>query len=79
MITSDSENTLKYERINFTRRSNKYTTPLKRINLQLNTTTHESTKNFDDGCVSHQLRCVSGKCINVDQLCDKVNIYPFLY
>lgn len=75
MVTSDSENTLKYARANFTRRSNKYTTTLKRVNPGLNSTTQNQNGTFLDGCVSHQLRCVSGKCINVDQLCDRVSIH----
>lgn len=31
------------------------------------------------GCQPHELRCVSGKCITVNQLCDKVRILKSKY
>ncbi|XP_055372413.1 protein PF3D7_1417600-like [Condylostylus longicornis] len=36
------------------------------------TTTSKDPKDHSTLCPGAQLRCVSGKCINVDQLCDKV-------
>lgn len=73
MITSGSENKLKYTKVNYTRSSDKHTTPLKRVKLEFETTTSGSDSGSQNTCASHQLRCVNGKCISVEQLCDKVS------
>lgn len=81
MVTSGSENKLKYTKINFTRSPRTYTRPpLSWIKQDSNSTAQDSDKSIQNTCGLHQLRCVSGKCINVDQLCDKVScIYTYYF
>ena len=84
MMTSDSENKFKYSSSRVNRTSSiKYidtltTTPLKPEASQRIAVTTEIPVNVAAAvasCALHQLRCISGKCITVDQLCDKVMFY----
>ena len=48
-------------------------TPATLSSLSSSSATVTATKLPLEACAAHQLRCVSGKCITVDQLCDKVS------
>uniref|UniRef100_A0A1A9ZD22 FZ domain-containing protein n=1 Tax=Glossina pallidipes TaxID=7398 RepID=A0A1A9ZD22_GLOPL len=81
MMTSDTENKFKYSSTNTNRSSSKYsanTTPLKPLNTRTLAaiSTTETTKAPSTSCGLHHLRCVSGQCITVDQLCDKKKDCP---
>lgn len=85
-MTSDSENKFKFSNARENRTTNKLTsstTPLQPAASNIVSITTEPPKVAPqpqaqtpkvplDACAAHQLRCVSGKCITVDQLCDKV-------
>lgn len=80
-MTSDSENKLKYSsnRLNRTSSIKYIDTIASSLLLQteatqkITITTEFSNVSEVSSCELHQLRCVSGKCITVDQLCDKVH------
>lgn len=83
-MTSDSENKFKFSSSHQNRTSNRFsesTTPLQPAASNIFSITTEAPKLAlqlppgkwpPNACAVHQLRCVSGKCITVAQLCDKV-------
>ncbi|XP_030383813.1 mucin-5AC [Scaptodrosophila lebanonensis] len=85
MMTSDSENKFKYSAQRANRTSSKFSissTPLRTaasaqaqqrvVASTVATPTRTSTSHRTlKTCAPHELRCVSGKCITVSQLCDK--------
>ncbi|XP_037961140.1 uncharacterized protein LOC119690202 [Teleopsis dalmanni] len=79
MMTSDSENKLKYSAARTNRTSSKTstnTTPLQpAASVQIAVTT-DAPKIPVATCSDQQLRCVSGKCITVQQICDKIMDCP---
>lgn len=74
MLTSDSENNFKFSSAREIP-SAASTTPLQPAASIVVAVSTEPPKERvpPDACAAHQLRCVSGKCITVDQLCDKVS------
>ncbi|XP_037817584.1 uncharacterized protein LOC119607653 [Lucilia sericata] len=85
MMTSDSENKFKFSSARENRTTNRFsssTTPLQPAASNIISITTEPPKIAPQlqpspkvplaACAAHQLRCVSGKCITVDQLCDKI-------
>lgn len=66
MITSDSENRFKYFALSNNQSDNQSDSWIK---AKFNSKQFKSTS---PPCLQNQLRCVSGECIAVTQLCDKV-------
>ncbi|XP_073821109.1 uncharacterized protein [Musca autumnalis] len=76
MMTSDSENNFEISATRGNRSTS--TTPLQpaaSIHVVVSTEL-PNVKAASTVCAPHELRCVSGKCITVEQLCDKINDCP---
>ncbi|XP_061390789.1 uncharacterized protein LOC133326126 [Musca vetustissima] len=76
MMTSDSENNFEISATRGNRSTS--TTPLQPAASILVAVSTEppNVKLVPEACAPHELRCVSGKCITVKQLCDKINDCP---
>ncbi|XP_055855704.1 uncharacterized protein LOC129918960 [Episyrphus balteatus] len=76
MMTSDSENKMKISHNNSSISSNSTSTSNNMTEVNKNESKIELTTPSSTSCSGNELRCVSGKCITVDQLCDKVMDCP---
>ncbi|XP_013109570.2 uncharacterized protein LOC106088543 [Stomoxys calcitrans] len=76
MMTSDTENNFKISAARGNRSTG--TTPLQpAASILVAISTEPPSKRVPSAvCAPHELRCVSGKCITVEQLCDKIKDCP---